>query len=379
VPTSLFIAACLVVLIAMGALERLLAWRARRALPVRIHVNGTRGKSTVTRLIVAALREAGVPTLGKVTGTLPRLLWPDGSERPVRRRGPANVREQMQALRLARRLGVRALVVECMAVRPDLQWTAEQHMIQATIGVMTNVRLDHREVMGRNLEDIARSLSNTIPAGTVAIVGDTPFLPVFEKRAAAMRARIVVAQASGGDHAATEPAWLHEDRALALAVTRELGIPDAVALAGMARALSDPGTATLGTMPLGNRTVARFDAAAANDPQSFDQVLASSPVGDIPPDRRLIVYNHRADRPERLRDFLRDSASIAEAAEVVVTGDRPPWLLWRQLGHGRPRQRIRFSPLHQLGALQGPEGTFEAVVFCGNTRGLMPEAARRTG
>jgi len=38
----------------------------------RIHVNGIRGKSSVTRLIAAALREGKVKTLGKTTGTAAR-------------------------------------------------------------------------------------------------------------------------------------------------------------------------------------------------------------------------------------------------------------------------------------------------------------------
>jgi hypothetical protein len=36
--------------IGIGAIERFSAAKARRAVPIRIHVNGTRGKSTVTRL-----------------------------------------------------------------------------------------------------------------------------------------------------------------------------------------------------------------------------------------------------------------------------------------------------------------------------------------
>ena len=50
------------------------------SIPIRIHVNGTRGKSSVTRLIGAAMREGGVKTITKVTGTYPRLILDDGSE-----------------------------------------------------------------------------------------------------------------------------------------------------------------------------------------------------------------------------------------------------------------------------------------------------------
>ena len=86
---------CLLVLLALGLAERVARDRALAALPIRIHVNGTRAKSTVTRLIWSALLEAGIPAVAKTTGTAPRLLLPDGREVPLRRRGPANIREQL--------------------------------------------------------------------------------------------------------------------------------------------------------------------------------------------------------------------------------------------------------------------------------------------
>ena len=46
--------------------ERMLHMRRLRRIPIRIHVNGTRGKSSVTRLVAAALQKNGIPTLAKV-------------------------------------------------------------------------------------------------------------------------------------------------------------------------------------------------------------------------------------------------------------------------------------------------------------------------
>ena len=46
-----------------------------------IHVAGTRGKSTTVRLIAAGLRAGGHRVVAKVTGTQPRIILPDGSER----------------------------------------------------------------------------------------------------------------------------------------------------------------------------------------------------------------------------------------------------------------------------------------------------------
>ena len=52
---------------------------ARKKLAHVVHVNGTRGKSTVSRLIEAGLREGGMRVFCKTTGTDPhdhRCQWP---------------------------------------------------------------------------------------------------------------------------------------------------------------------------------------------------------------------------------------------------------------------------------------------------------------
>ena len=43
-------------------------------LDVRVHVNGIRGKSTVTRLVAGVLREGGFVTVGNTTGSAARVI-----------------------------------------------------------------------------------------------------------------------------------------------------------------------------------------------------------------------------------------------------------------------------------------------------------------
>ena len=83
-----------VALIAWGTLESYRHRQNLKRIPIRIHVNGTRGKSSVTRLIAAALREAGLVTCAKTTGTLARMILPDAREVPIFRPAGANVIEQ---------------------------------------------------------------------------------------------------------------------------------------------------------------------------------------------------------------------------------------------------------------------------------------------
>jgi poly-gamma-glutamate synthase PgsB/CapB len=356
-------AAVLALLVLLGLLERRERDRAWAAVPLRIHVNGTRGKSTVTRLIRGALQAAGIPAVAKTTGTAARLILPDGTERPVPRRSRPSIREQLWALRMARRAGARAAVLECLALRPELQWVAEHRMVRATIGVITNVRPDHGEVMGRTLPEIAESLANMIPSRGVLVTGDRRFLACFETRAAEQGTEVRVAEPLPPElRAATGPvpAWWAEDAAVALAVTRLLGVPDEVALAGMRQAAPDPGVARLVRLAAGRPAL---DASAANDPESLRELLASA----LPAERRpLLLYHHRADRPERLRTFI----AAGLPGEFLVTGDPPGAVLRRLPRPLRPSYVPGQRLLDALAARSRPDPEEPFVVLCGNTKGL---------
>ena len=381
------IAVCLGLLIGLGLLERGLRDCAWKAVPIRIHVNGTRGKSTVTRLIWGALCKAGIPSLAKTTGATSRLLFPDGSERSLLRRGKPNIREQLRTLLLAKRKGAKAVVLECMALGPELQWVAEQSMVRATIGVITNVRMDHTEVMGSTSQEIAASLANTIPSQSVLVTGDLAFADFIKARASDRGTRVVAADAgfppfspasddreSAGTRANSH-SWLQEDQAIALAVTRELGIDDEIALSGMLNAPLDPGSVSSGIAQFGMYALPYLDATSANDPESFKQALAifwaEFDQRDVQPKSQLLIYNHRYDRPHRLLHFAAEVFPMTYGNRLLITGDHPAltsWLAIRRIAGIAP---VRFVTAQQLPAvLQELASSCQGIVFCGNTHGL---------
>ena len=169
--------ALLIVCLTLGLLLAL--WReshqlraARRQLAHVVHVNGTRGKSTTCRLIDAGLRAGGLRVFCKTTGTDPMTIEVDGQQRPILRRGKANIKEQIGILRRAARQGAQVLIVECMALQPELQHTAQHRILRADVGVITNVRRDHADVMGQTLPEICGALCNTVPRGGVLFTAE---------------------------------------------------------------------------------------------------------------------------------------------------------------------------------------------------------------
>lgn len=146
-------------------IENLLVKYYRSKIPHVIHVNGIRGKTGVSRLIDSELREQGYRVLTKTTGSNAMYIDVEGIEYPIKRLGQPNIYEQIKFLKRAYKSKVDFLVIECMAVNPTYQYIAQHRILNADIGVITNVRYDHIFEMGFSLNDIAISLSNTVPKG----------------------------------------------------------------------------------------------------------------------------------------------------------------------------------------------------------------------
>ena len=68
----------LISLIFFGWFENTMHIRALENIPLRIHVNGSRGKSSGTRLVAAGLRAGGLKVLAKTTGSAPRIIDKNG-------------------------------------------------------------------------------------------------------------------------------------------------------------------------------------------------------------------------------------------------------------------------------------------------------------
>jgi len=293
-----------------GGVAELAAHRRRlKQIPVRIHVNGTRGKSSVARLIAAGLRHAGKRTCCKTTGTLPRMIMPDGAEYPVFRPSRANVIEQVRIVAAAVEAHSEVLVLECMALLPYLQWLCEDKLVRATHAVITNAREDHLDVMGPGGRDVAKALAGMVPVGGKLFTAEQAYLDVFEEVCNDRRCELVAV--TEADVAAIAPLDLAgfsyvehaENVALALKVCHSVGVERNVALQGMWTARPDPGAMTAHEMNFFGREINFVNGFAANDPQSTERIwrLALERYADV--EKRIAIFNCRADRPDRSRQL----------------------------------------------------------------------------
>jgi poly-gamma-glutamate synthase PgsB/CapB len=290
-------------LIALGAAagaaaESWLHLRRLSRISYRIHVNGTRGKSGVTRLVAAGLRAGGLRVIAKTTGAAPRVLFPDGSEVDLRRGRRPALREYIGIVRLAARHRADALVVECMAVRPEYQRAAEHRLLHSTIGVLTNAGLDHLGVMGVTLDEVTAALAATIPAGGT-LVTPSPVPEFWGCRATALATdvrAVTPAAAAELPHGYVE--W-PINVALALEVCAAIGVDRATALAGMRDVRPDPGALKVWRLSAGGRVMWLTGSFGANDPVSTRQAIERVRSHVAPAGRVVGILNTRADRGER--------------------------------------------------------------------------------
>ena len=271
-----------------------------KKIPIRIHVNGTRGKSSVTRLIAAGLREGGLDTFAKTTGTTPRIINNKGNDVELHRLRSASIGEQIKLIRYFSKYNPDALVIECMAVNPQYQWISEHKIIKSTIGVITNVRPDHLDEMGTTIEDIALSLSNTIPYNSKVFTSENKYIEPLKKIASKRNTSLEIAEdiSINSDYTNQLSFIEHpENIELALKVCAEVGVKRDVVLNGILKAQPDPGALFIWNIHYKKNKNKFVSAFAANDPNSTMKVWNLISKGRK--NKKCIFLNTRNDRRYR--------------------------------------------------------------------------------
>ena len=267
------IIAAIALLLFLGIKEKRKNEENIKKLPIRVNVNGIRGKSTATRLITGVLDSAGYKVVGKTTGTSPRMIyWNKEDEEVIQRNGlGANIKEQIDVVDKARKAGAEALVCECMAVRPEYQDVYQNQIFKSNITVIVNVLEDHLDVMGPTTDEIALAFTNTIPYDGYLVVDNGPYVEYFTKVCKERNTQIVVADNSKIPEGLMEQFkyTIFEDNiSLALAVAEILKIDEETAFKGMLAANPDPGAATITEYENEGAKSIFVNGFAANEPSS---------------------------------------------------------------------------------------------------------------
>jgi dihydrofolate synthase/folylpolyglutamate synthase len=162
-----------------------------------IHVVGTNGKSTTTRLTAALLRETGLRvgayTSPHVAGWHERLdTDAEGFERAVRRAQEPAARlgaTQFEALTAAALAEFAERRVDVAVVEAGLGGRLDAtNVLRAPVVVLTNVGLDHIEQLGETREEIAAEKLAVVREGAAVVLSE----PEWEQLARSSGAEAVV-------------------------------------------------------------------------------------------------------------------------------------------------------------------------------------------
>lgn len=349
------------ILLLAGVVEKRRHRRNLRAIPIRIMVNGTRGKTSVTRLIAAILREAGIRTWAKTTGTQAAWILPDGSEMEYRKNRPVNIREQIPFIRRACSDKAGAVVVECMALHPESQCMMAEEFVRPTIEVFTNARVDHVTEIGATEQETVDTLALSIHEDAQVVADDARF--------GAYTAHLVDPSGIEVDEAYVEsfafPMFADNVRQ-ALCVAELLKIDRETALRGMRKARPDVGMC--GPFELGKCLI--INGFAANDLDSsralFEKTVRERGLAGRPV---WVLFNNRGDREFRLSEFAPLVRALAErGAQLRVIGENERKVArYFAKRTGAAAQKLEEAPLAWLEKL----GAEPCVVLCiGNIRGV---------
>lgn len=307
-------------------MERMMHQKNIEKIPIRVNINGIRGKSTVTRLVTGIAKEAGYKTIGKTTGTSARMIyWYTSEEQPIIRdpEGP-NIKEQKRVVREAAKQGANVLISECMAVNPDYQKTFQENWLQANVGVIVNVLEDHMDMLGPSLDDVAESFITTIPFDGYLIIDSSPYVEFFRDEANKRNTKVIIADTStiSEDYLRQFPYIIFpENAALALAVAKALGIDNETAKRGMIHGQPDPGALRIEEITNGTHRSTFVNAFAANDAHSTLAIWERiKHLGHLTA-RPIVIMNCREDRVDRTEQFAKDVLPMIHIDTLIVIGE----------------------------------------------------------
>ena len=349
----LILGALATVLIISGLLEYKYHQLSLSGIPIRIHVNGTRGKSSVTRLIAAGLRAGGKRTFAKTTGTAPRVIDSKGIDRIIHRLRKPSIGEQVRLLKYFSDEKPDVVVMECMAVQPQYQWISEHQMVKANIGVITNARPDHLDEMGPTEEDVVKSLCNSVPINGTLVTAENKHQKIIEEVTLSNNSKFISSNEKSlpKDYINNFSYIEHpQNIAIALNVCEELGVNRNIAIQGMHDVQPDLGALIVWKLAGVNGMLQFVNGMAANDPVSTLQiwkfVIDRYPTNSC----TAVFFNSRDDRPLRTKQMLELTFEEIKPEYLIVRGDKVETRI-KRLKHHSPETIIKIFSIDDMPSL----------------------------
>lgn len=274
--------------------------KARKNIKLVIHVNGTRGKSSVVRMLDEVFRKNDYKTFSKVTGTLPMYRDCNGNEHHIIR-NTVTILEQKSILKRAAKEHAEVLIIECMALKDTVQEYSE-HILKADIAVFTNVRTDHLEIMGISKIEIAHTMFKMTSKHQKIIVGSQELKELYSNRDIICAKQYCIIENE-----------ITENTNIVLEIVKQLGLDFEKSVSAIKSYKKDIGVKKV-IKYKSNEILFGF---SMNDLETTNEFYKTyKPNG-----KNIIWFNDRKDRPMRSLIFL-NWLIVISPDEIILSGDR---------------------------------------------------------
>ncbi len=285
-------------------------------LRIRIHVNGTRGKSTVAKYMGILLRTNNIRAYSKVTGVVPTLYDNIGNKKILKRIGPARVTEQFKIIRRAVGNKAEALVLECMSINPELQ-NLESTTFKPHLYVITNIFEDHLEATEEQADIRVKAFCEAIPSDSIVISAERKYRDSLENQSEKMGNRFVHVD----DYRFTESIpdlseIVVDNIKITLVAASLLNLNSDMFLEDVGNSTGDK---LVCESTINGYKFNFINGFAVNDISSADLLLNN--LKQHLYTNRIVILNTRADRPHRSKLFVNWLTKLNGISSIILTGD----------------------------------------------------------
>ena len=310
--------------------ERLLLNSRIQSIPLRISVTGTRGKSSVARLLASILREDGWKVLAKTTGSEARLILTDGEEIPLSRRGIPSILEQKKLIKFAKNVNADCVVSEIMSIHPENHFVESQQILKPNIVIVTNIRRDHIDAMGKTEDEIASVLSLDIPEKARVYIPEKENRQIFQTAVHNGKGELIIVpegissplQQLAPELKRTE---FSDNLDIVVSLAKHLNIDQRVIYNGIRNTKHDIGTFKIWEYCAREtqKTCYLVNGFAANDPESTKRLISKTKeVLPSASDKLTGLLSLRPDRGDRTVQWINalQDRSFDCFSRIYVTG-----------------------------------------------------------
>lgn len=283
-----------ILIILFGLLENYLNYRNLKKIPIRILVNGTRGKTTVTRLIATTFQSYGIETIARTTGSQALILEKDGNITSFKRKRGSRITELIPFVKYCSKNNVKCIVIECNALREENQKIISEKIIKPTHIIITNNYVDHIAEIGNSIEKTTYTLSQCVIEGSKLFVNEEFNLSYIPKNIEVTKSSKKENLCNYNDYVKQFP----ENLFLTIAFIKEFNIPLSFLEKASNKLKKDIGMHRKFTCKKGSLFLPLF---SVNDITSFNSIIIRTNLSNF--DSINFIFNNRKDREYRIKEF----------------------------------------------------------------------------